>query len=287
MREPGNILAARIVTLEETPRVIELRGDAAQKISRAYGTTGIITALEMPLAPALPWIDVIVAFDDLVAGGALRPRHRARRRHRQEAACRRSQWPLPSHFAAYRDVLPGGQEPAARHDRRDVARELRDAAGAVRRHRHLQAAGRGRAHQGAALRAHLEPHHAADAQDRPRRHLPAVPLSARPAGRRGRPGRQDVRGRGDAAPRIHPHQRPDDGERHPGGALPLAGAALRDHRRLRVVRHHDRQSARAARSKTAAATSGSMPTSSASSTRSTRWACSIPARCEASCRKQA
>ena len=41
LREPGNILAARIVTLEETPRVIELRGDAAQKISRAYGTTGM------------------------------------------------------------------------------------------------------------------------------------------------------------------------------------------------------------------------------------------------------
>ena len=52
MREPGNILAARLVTLEETPRVIELRGDAAQKVSRAYGTTGIITVLEMPLAPA-------------------------------------------------------------------------------------------------------------------------------------------------------------------------------------------------------------------------------------------
>ncbi|OYU50188.1 MAG: FAD-linked oxidase [Rhizobiales bacterium PAR1] len=64
LREPGNILAARIVTVEETPRVIELRGDAAQKINRAYGTTGIITALEMPLAPAYPWLDVIVAFDD-------------------------------------------------------------------------------------------------------------------------------------------------------------------------------------------------------------------------------
>jgi FAD/FMN-containing dehydrogenase len=67
LREPGNILAARIVTLEETPRVIELRGDAAQKINRAYGTTGIITALEMPLAPAYPWLDVIVAFDDYKA----------------------------------------------------------------------------------------------------------------------------------------------------------------------------------------------------------------------------
>jgi FAD/FMN-containing dehydrogenase len=64
LREPGNILAARVVTLEETPRVIELRTDAAQKVNRAYGTTGIITALEMPLAPAWPWVDVIVTFDD-------------------------------------------------------------------------------------------------------------------------------------------------------------------------------------------------------------------------------
>ena len=64
LREPGNILAARVVTLEETPRVIELRTDAAQKVNRAYGTTGIITALEMPLAPAWPWVDLIVTFDD-------------------------------------------------------------------------------------------------------------------------------------------------------------------------------------------------------------------------------
>lgn len=64
LREPGNILAARIVTVEEEPRILELRDDAAQKVNRAYGTTGIITALEMPLAPAWPWIDVIVAFDD-------------------------------------------------------------------------------------------------------------------------------------------------------------------------------------------------------------------------------
>jgi FAD/FMN-containing dehydrogenase len=64
LREPGNILAARVVTCEEVPRVIELRTDAAQKVNRAYGTTGIITALEMPLAPAWPWIDAIVTFDD-------------------------------------------------------------------------------------------------------------------------------------------------------------------------------------------------------------------------------
>jgi FAD/FMN-containing dehydrogenase len=66
LREPGNILAARVVTLEAEPRVIELRADAAQKVNRAYGTTGIITALEMPLATAWPWIEMIVVFDDLL-----------------------------------------------------------------------------------------------------------------------------------------------------------------------------------------------------------------------------
>jgi FAD/FMN-containing dehydrogenase len=67
LREPGNIIAARIITCEEEPRAIELRGDAAQIINRAYGTTGIITALEMPLAPAWDWIELVVAFDDFMS----------------------------------------------------------------------------------------------------------------------------------------------------------------------------------------------------------------------------
>jgi FAD/FMN-containing dehydrogenase len=70
LREPGNILAARVVTMEEQPRIIELRGDAAQKVNRAYGTTGIITALEMPLSPAWTWIDVVVVFDDFMDAAA-------------------------------------------------------------------------------------------------------------------------------------------------------------------------------------------------------------------------
>src|SRR5580692_2068797 len=101
MREPGNIVAARIVTLECEPRVIELRGDAAQKISRAYGTTGIITALEMPLAPAQPWIDVIVAFDDFIE--AVRFGHTiAMADGIVKKLLSPVQWPLPQHFAAFR-----------------------------------------------------------------------------------------------------------------------------------------------------------------------------------------
>jgi FAD/FMN-containing dehydrogenase len=108
LRESGNILAARIVTMEEKPRIIELRGDAAQKINRAYGTTGIITALEMPLAPAWSWIDVVVVFDDFLQAAAVG----------YEAALADGivkkllspiTAPLPSYFGALKPHCPDGK----------------------------------------------------------------------------------------------------------------------------------------------------------------------------------
>ncbi|MBC7575942.1 MAG: FAD-binding oxidoreductase [Tardiphaga sp.] len=108
LREPGNILAARVVTMEETPRIIELRGDAAQKVNRAYGTTGIITALEMPLAPAWRWIDVVVVFDSFMEAVEFG----------YEAALADGivkkllspvTWPLPSYFGALKTYCPDGK----------------------------------------------------------------------------------------------------------------------------------------------------------------------------------
>jgi FAD/FMN-containing dehydrogenase len=108
MREPGNIVAARIVTLERKPRVMELRGDAAQKISRAYGTTGIITVLEMPLAPAQSWVDVIVAFDDFVE--MVRFAHAiAMADGIVKKLLSPVQWPVPQHFTAFRPYCPDGK----------------------------------------------------------------------------------------------------------------------------------------------------------------------------------
>ena len=108
LREPGNLLAARIVTLEEEPRIMELRGAAAQAVNHAYGTTGIITALEMPLAPAFPWIDIIVAFDDFFDAVAF---------GRELALCdgivkklaTPIQWPLPTYFGSLKPHCPQGR----------------------------------------------------------------------------------------------------------------------------------------------------------------------------------
>lgn len=108
LREPGNILAARIVTVEDEPRILELRDDAAQKVNRAYGTTGIITALEMPLAPAWPWIDVIVAFDDYMDAFAAGYEVALADGVVKKLVTPVS-WPIPAHFGALKPLCPEGK----------------------------------------------------------------------------------------------------------------------------------------------------------------------------------
>ncbi|EAZ92321.1 FAD-binding oxidoreductase [Crocosphaera chwakensis] len=66
LRDRGNLQALRVITLEDEPCLIELRGDEVQKVNHAYGTNGIITQLEIPLAPTYPWAEIIVIFDDFM-----------------------------------------------------------------------------------------------------------------------------------------------------------------------------------------------------------------------------
>ncbi|TYQ31495.1 FAD-binding oxidoreductase [Pseudanabaena sp. UWO310] len=66
LRDRGNLRAVRVVTLEDEPRIIELRGDDVQKVAHAYGTNGIITELEVPLAPAYGWDEFVVSFPDFM-----------------------------------------------------------------------------------------------------------------------------------------------------------------------------------------------------------------------------
>ncbi|MEO9824295.1 MAG: FAD-binding oxidoreductase [Paracoccaceae bacterium] len=64
LRDLGNIIRLRVVTMEEEPRVLEFRGEELARVSHAYGTNGIITEIEMPLAPAYDWVEMFVATDD-------------------------------------------------------------------------------------------------------------------------------------------------------------------------------------------------------------------------------
>jgi FAD/FMN-containing dehydrogenase len=62
LRDSGNLLRCRVVTVESEPRVITLEGDDIQKVHHAYGTNGIITEVEVALSPAVDWVHVIALF---------------------------------------------------------------------------------------------------------------------------------------------------------------------------------------------------------------------------------
>ncbi|WP_448597986.1 FAD-binding oxidoreductase [Thermoleptolyngbya sp.] len=108
LRDRGNLHAVRVVTMEDTPRVIELRGDEVQKVNHAYGTNGIITELEIPLAPAYPWAELIITFDEFMTaahfGQALSDSDGITKKLVTIFA-----HPVPTYFAALRNSIPDGK----------------------------------------------------------------------------------------------------------------------------------------------------------------------------------
>jgi FAD/FMN-containing dehydrogenase len=64
LRDWGNIIRVKVVTMEAKPRVVEVTGADLHKVAHAYGVNGIITEVEMPLAPAYSWVDVMIGFED-------------------------------------------------------------------------------------------------------------------------------------------------------------------------------------------------------------------------------
>jgi len=70
LRDFGNILRLRVLTMEAEPRALELTGEDLHKAAHAYGTNGVIVEVEAPLAPSYEWIDLIVGFDSFEAAAA-------------------------------------------------------------------------------------------------------------------------------------------------------------------------------------------------------------------------
>lgn len=71
LRDLGNIIRLRVVTMEPEPRVLEFRGEELHRVSHAYGTNGVITLVEMPLAPAYDWVDLFVTCDSFPEAATL------------------------------------------------------------------------------------------------------------------------------------------------------------------------------------------------------------------------
>ena len=66
LRAFGNLLGLKVVTCEETPRVLDLTGPDILKVAHAYGTNGVIVEGEVPLAASYDWVDALVGFDSML-----------------------------------------------------------------------------------------------------------------------------------------------------------------------------------------------------------------------------
>ncbi|HXW20271.1 MAG TPA: FAD-binding oxidoreductase [Roseiarcus sp.] len=70
LRDFGNILRLRVLTMEAEPKALELAGADLHKAAHAYGTNGIIVEVEMPLAPYYDWIELVVGFDSFASAAS-------------------------------------------------------------------------------------------------------------------------------------------------------------------------------------------------------------------------
>lgn len=107
LEEPGNILSAQIVTMEDEPRVLELEGREASRIYHTYGATGIVTEIGMPTAPAWDWWETIVAFPEYM--DVLRfAFDMANAPGIVKKVMSVQEWPTPSRIAAFAPLVPEG-----------------------------------------------------------------------------------------------------------------------------------------------------------------------------------
>ncbi|MFN5515505.1 MAG: FAD-binding oxidoreductase [Cyanobacteriota bacterium] len=106
--DAGNVRSLRLVTLEDPPQILTLRGEEIQAVLHAYGVNGAITQVELPLAPLFPWAESIIAFPDLKpAAEFAQALSLSSGIVKKQIAVQAD--PIPRYFSALQNYLPEGQ----------------------------------------------------------------------------------------------------------------------------------------------------------------------------------
>ena len=183
LRDFGNVLRLRVMTLEAEPRRLELTGKDLHKAVHAYGTNGIITEVEMPLTAHYEWVSVIVGFDSFDAATAY-----ALALGEQDGILKKLvtvvAGPTPHEcFLRHRALIPQGDSivilmiaPHALDAFQAFTRAYKDARIVLD---FEPGAARDACRLAPELRTDLESHHAARVTSRSPHHLPAGPIPQR------------------------------------------------------------------------------------------------------------
>ncbi|MEJ7931068.1 FAD-binding oxidoreductase [Ramlibacter sp. AN1015] len=103
----GNVLGVLALTVEEVPRLVELRGPEALAMHHLWGTNGLVLEVELAMAPAVDWHEQLVVFgsfdDALEFGNAVAC---APGIHKREVALLAD--PIPGYLTPLAEHLPAG-----------------------------------------------------------------------------------------------------------------------------------------------------------------------------------
>jgi FAD/FMN-containing dehydrogenase len=94
----GNVVGIKMLTAEETPRRLSLKGEALLPLLHTYGTTGVMTEVTLPVREARDWLEAVVVFEDFddAARFTSTVAQDLKIRHRVAAA---QQAPIPATFS--------------------------------------------------------------------------------------------------------------------------------------------------------------------------------------------
>lgn len=100
----GNVIEVKVVTMEDTPRVLTVRGDDLMNYLHGYGTTGVVTEVVFRTTERVNWMECLVSFKDLYNSVKF-----AKELAENDSVDKRSistaEWPIPSYFRPLRKSI--------------------------------------------------------------------------------------------------------------------------------------------------------------------------------------
>ncbi|WP_436374842.1 FAD-binding oxidoreductase [Cytobacillus sp. BC1816] len=100
----GNVLELRVITMEETPRVLMVKGEDMMNYIHSYGTTGIITEIVFRTTQRVEWTQCIASFSNL-ENSLLFSEKAAKDSKIKKRSISTCEWPIPSYFQPLQKVI--------------------------------------------------------------------------------------------------------------------------------------------------------------------------------------
>lgn len=100
----GNVLELRVLTMEETPRTLTVRGEDMMNYIHSYGTTGIITEIVYRTTKRVEWLQCIVSFSTLESS-LIFSEKLAKELTIKKRSISTCEWPIPSYFQPLQSVI--------------------------------------------------------------------------------------------------------------------------------------------------------------------------------------